>query len=117
MTPEQIKEEIEISIKGLNQAIADGKAFKKIFYNTDFRYEDDARYSAVSKTVEVSFRNPFTDYWTAFVVVYNGTAIDNVCNDWEFDIYCSYISVEGYSISAEEVEEYTGKSFDDIVSG
>lgn len=119
MTPEQIKEEIEIlieiSIKGLNQAIADGKAFKKIFYNTDFRYDDDPRYSAVSKTVEIIFRNSFTGDMTAVVSAYIGTAVDGVCDYWEFYTYGSYIMIEGFDIPASDIEELLGVPFKDLV--
>lgn len=115
MTPERIKEEIEIAIKGLNQAIADGKAFKKIFYNTDFIYADDTRYSAVSKTVEITFRNSFTGDMTTVVSAYIGRAIDGVCDDWEFFIYNSYIMIEGFDIPASDIEELLGVPFKDLV--
>jgi len=146
VTPKQIKEEIkekiEISIKGLNQAIADGKAFKKIFYNTDFIY-DDARFSFVSKTVEITFRNSFTGDMTTVVSAYIGRAIDGVCDHWEFYIYDSYIRIEGFNegfnegfdegfnegfdegfnegfnkgfyIPASDIEELLGVSFKDLV--
>lgn len=114
MTPERIKEEIEILIKGLNQAIADGKTFKKILYNTDFIY-GDTRYSVVSKTVEITFRNSFTGDMTTIVSAYIGRAIDGVCDDWEFYIYDSYIMIEGFDIPASDIEELLGVPFKDLV--